>query len=528
MSDAAALVAEAGARLAPLERAVMLAEWELATTSTDEAEQRAQSANIAWVEAIADPGFLELVERAAAAPTSDPLVRRQVEILRLATEGARRPPDLQRRMVELESTLVVAFSRHRGRIGERELSQNDIDAILEQSTDSEERRAAWEAQKSIGPLVADGLRELIRVRNEAARAIGYRDHYAFALATSEVPEEFLFAFLDDLDRLLDAPWREEIASFTAAQATRLGLAPGTRLAPWDYIDCFAQDPIPTTDDPLFAAAAAIDLEAACTAYYGDLGCDVGPVMARSDLYPRAGKSQHAFQVTIDRGDDIRMMNNLEPSLRWLETLLHELGHAVYDAEVDRSLPWLLRTHAHILTTEAMAMLQGRRARDAVFLERYAGVAAEVAGHPANAAAARRGLLVFNAWVQVMVRFERALYADPDADLGALWWKLVERYQGIEPPPGPRPYDWATKIHLALSPVYYHNYLLGQTMALQLEAAIARALGTTSPVADPEGTGRLVRERVHRPGARVAWDELVREATGEPLSAAAYAAACHAR
>ena len=57
-----------------------------------------------------------------------------------------------------------------------------------------------------------------------------------------------------------------------------------------------------------------------------------------------------------RGSDIRTLCNLEPTLRWLETLLHELGHATYDDSVDKSLPWLLRTHSHTFTTEAVAML----------------------------------------------------------------------------------------------------------------------------------------------------------------------------
>ena len=74
-----------------------------------------------------------------------------------------------------------------------------------------------------------------------------------------------------------------------------------------------------------------------------------------------------------RGSDIRTLCNLEPTLRWLETLLHELGHAIYDDSVDKSLPWLLRTHSHTFTTEAVAMLHGRRARDHVFLERFAGL-----------------------------------------------------------------------------------------------------------------------------------------------------------
>ena len=61
----------------------------------------------------------------------------------------------------------------------------------------------------------------------------------------------------------------------------------------------------------------------------------------------------------------------------METMLHEFGHGTYFAEVDRELPWLLRT-MHSLTTEGIAMLFGRLARDSEWLATVAGVdAAEI-------------------------------------------------------------------------------------------------------------------------------------------------------
>ena len=39
-------------------------------------------------------------------------------------------------------------------------------------------------------------------------------------------------------------------------------------------------------------------------------------------------------------------------------MMHEFGHAVYDLGLDTDLPWLLRSPAHILSTEAIAILFG--------------------------------------------------------------------------------------------------------------------------------------------------------------------------
>ena len=60
--------------------------------------------------------------------------------------------------------------------------------------------------------------------------------------------------------------------------------------------------------------------------------------------------------------DVRVLCNIEPSERWMETMLHEFGHATYDREYDRTLPWLLRTAGHALTTEGVAMSDRRLPR----------------------------------------------------------------------------------------------------------------------------------------------------------------------
>ena len=86
----------------------------------------------------------------------------------------------------------------------------------------------------------------------------------------------------------------------------------------------------------------------------------------------------------------------------------------------------------------------------------------------------------------MTNFERALYADPEADLAATWWELVSRYQLLTPPEGRDAPDWAAKIHVACAPVYYHTYLYGNLVASQLRATLDRvAGGPRRPAARPE-------------------------------------------
>ena len=50
---------------------------------------------------------------------------------------------------------------------------------------------------------------------------------------------------------------------------------------------------------------------------------------------------------------------------------------------------------------------------------------------------RNQLLIFSRWCQVMLRFEKAMYENPDQDLNKLWWDLVEKYQLREAARGPQ-------------------------------------------------------------------------------------------
>jgi peptidyl-dipeptidase A len=517
--DGQAVLDEAVAVLAPLEQRAFAAEWALATEATPEHESQAEAAQVELELALSDPELHAAALEAEGDGT--PLVQRAATRLRLAAAGRQRPRELTERIVALEVELRSLYGSHRCTVGGRELTDNEVDEILRTSTDVALRRETWEATRTIGERTGPLLRNLAHLRNEAARAQGYRDHYAMALAHDELDEGWLFDLLDGLDGALDTAWTREKDAIDADVRAYLRLPSDEPLMPWHYQDRFFQEPPSPTVDPLHDAVARVDVLDAARRYFGDLGHDVDAVLARSDLHPRPGKDQHAFQLTLDRGDDVRVLMNVAPTVRWLETVLHELGHAVYDLGIDRDLNWLLREPTHIFMTEAIAMLHGRQARDRAFLERYAGIAADVAGHPVNEVVARRHLHVLVPWVQVMARFERRLYADPDADHSASWWELVERYQRLRRPPGERPDEWAAKLHLAVAPVYYHNYLLGEICASQLMDWLGRETAVDSPAEAPGQAGRLLADAVFRPGASLRWDDLVRQATGEPLSTRAF-------
>lgn len=523
MSDgtAADLVRTITERLAPLDLGLAEAWWESSTRASPEADDRRAAADLARREVLADPDAFAAVAAALDAGIDDPELARCLEVLRDGMVPHQLPAELLRALVDLETAVDARYTEFRADLDGTPVDDNALLEILRTSDDSAARRAAWEAGKQIGAEVADDVRRLARLRNQGARALGYRDHFALALATGSLDEARLLATLAEVEQLTDAPFRAWKAELDAGLSERFGV-PVDELAPWHLDDPFFQDPpiAGAVDlDPCFAGA---DLEALTRRTYEGLGLDIERSLAASDLYARDGKSQHAFCINLDRAADVRVLCNVEPNERWADTMLHEFGHAIYDLELDPALPWLLREPAHPLTTEGIAMMFGRLVRDPVWLRDVAGIPEAVLTDlaPRLGAATRASLLVFARWVLVVTHFERALYADPDADLDTIWWDLVERYQLVRRPAGRRSPDWAAKIHIAVVPVYYQNYLYGEMFASQLLATLRER---TDGLVDRPAAGTYLRDAVFRPAARDRWDRLIAEATGVPLGAGAFAA-----
>jgi peptidyl-dipeptidase A len=128
----------------------------------------------------------------------------------------------------------------------------------------------------------------------------------------------------------------------------------------------------------------------------------------------------------------------------------------------------------------------------------------------------------------MLRFEKAMYENPDQDLGKLWWDLVKKYQMVTPPPGRNAPDYGSKIHIVSAPVYYHNYMMGELFASQVHHAIARdvyhgADPSTVIYVGNKAVGDFMKQRVFEPGKTLSWNDLTKHATGEVLNAKAFAA-----
>jgi peptidyl-dipeptidase A len=357
----------------------------------------------------------------------------------------------------------------------------------------------------------------VGLRNQAAKRLGFDNYHQMSLQLAEQSEEEVETIFNELYTLSQEPFMAVKKELDGVLAKNYSIKP-SELMPWHYQDPFFQEAPAMGELDWDAYYKNYDVKQLASSYFAGIGMDVEPILANSDLYEKPGKNPHAFSTDIDREGDVRILCNLQNNERWMETTLHELGHAVYDRYHDAALPYLLRQPAHAFTTEGIAMFFGRFSRNADWMQAMLKLSEadykKISSYAKTSMRAKQ--LVFARWAMVMYFFEKELYRQPDQDLNGLWWQLVQKYQGVNPPPDRQASDWAAKIHFTIAPCYYHNYLLGELFASQLYATVSKGV----PVAAIGNTalGETLKKSVFSVGTRYRWNEMIKAATGEPLTA----------
>ena len=502
--------------------------WTASITGTDDDFRKKEKVETELELKLADPKTFAELKAIHGHPPTDPLLRRQIEVLYLEYLPNQVDPELLKQMLAESNLVEKTFYVFRPVIDGRETTDNEVRRVLTTSTDSAKRRAAWEASKRVGRQVEPHLKRLVKLRNENARKLGFKNYHVMQLALNEQSQQQVLALFEELDALTRQPYRAAKAELDAALARNCGITPA-ELRPWHYHDPFFQEPPETPDAHFDAVYASLDIPRLCRDFYAGIGLPVDDVLARSDLYEKKGKCPHAFCSDIDRRGDVRVLTNIVANEQWLETLLHELGHSVYSSKnIPASVPYTLRCESHILTTEGIAMMFERFGDNTGWLKAMGVKISDPAAFRRVAVRRRRNqLLIFSRWCQVMFRFEMALYDNPEQDLNRVWWDLVEKYQEVRRPEGRNEPDYAAKIHIVTSPAYYHNYLMGELFASQVHHALAREVlhaadpATAVYVGNP-AAGRFLKERVFVPGRTMDWRQLTRFATGEDLNPKAFA------
>lgn len=524
-----------------------LAQWASSTDVSDEHSKAAIEANLAYAHFVGKRETIESARALRERPTVSALQRRQLDkILLNAASYPGTVPELVKQRVELEerqSSAMNAFQfEMAGADGATSIvTPNQIDTILGESKDLAERRRAWDAAKAIGAPLRSGLVELQTVRNEIAREMGYPGFFALQVADYGMTTDQMMALLDGI--LVDIePLFRELHAYTKRELAKRYGQPIPKRIPAHWIgNRWGQEwpgVVAGIDmDPLFRDLSPQAIVDQSQAFYTSMGFPDLPetFFSKSDLFELpAGaarkKNTHASAWHIDLDQDVRSLMSVRSDFTWFTTTHHELGHIHYYLQYSTpAVPNVLRDGANRAFHEGIGELISLAAAQQSYL-RDVGVLKQPIDSIAwllNDAMSSVPLLAWAAGV--MSHFERDLYDGnlPTNEYNERWWQYVQWYQGIDPP-GLRPdsegfCDAATKTHINDDPAQYYDYALATVIKFQLHEHIAtRILKQDIRDANYRGskaTGDFLKG-ILAVGQTRDWRELLRESTGEDLSARA--------
>lgn len=460
-----------------------------------------------------------------------PLTARSLELAELAFKENQLPKETLEKMSQMAADIEQAFTAFRGQLEGKEYSDNQLKEMLKNELETPRRQKIWEALKQVGVAVAPKLVEFAKIRNEAAQKLGYKNYWDMQIRLQEHDPGEILSIFDEMEKQTDQPFKKMKAKMDQELAARFKIKP-EEMMPWHYDNPFFQEPPPSDKidvDIFYKDKTKEDIIELAKKFFAGIDLPIDDIVERSDLFEREGKQQHAFCISINHKEDIRVLVNVKPDAYWMDTVLHEMGHAIYYKYIDLNLPYNLRDSAHIFTTEGVAMLFGALAKTPLWIITNTG-ADETQVQKAEEAIReqrRREQLIFARWSLVMLHFEKALYEDPDQDLNTLWWDMAERFQMMKRPQGRSAPDWASKIHFTIAPVYYHNYQLGELFAAQIRNTLVKLAKHQGPTHTLKYTGNkdfgnYFKEKIFKPGMTLRWPEFVKQATGEPLTAKYFA------
>jgi len=477
-----------------------------------------------------------------------PLQTKQFEAILYS--GANNPqiiPDVVKARIKAETEQTEKLYGFDYSIYKKSVSTNEIDDILKNEINLQKRLDAWNASKEVGKGLKNGLLNLRELRNKTVQSLGYDDYFTYQASDYGMTRAEMMDLMKQINEELRPLYRELHTYARYELAKKYGAKEVPDYLPAHWVpNRWGQDWSSMVD------VKGIDLDAALKPkgaewevkqagrFYVSLGFPQLPASfyEKSSLYPAPvgadyKKNNHASAWHIDLDKDVRSLMSVEPNAEWYETTHHELGHIYYYMTyTNPDVPVLLRGGANRAYHEAMGSLMGLAAMQKPFLANLDLIDKNAQTDEVQSLLKEAlNYVVFIPFSSgVMSEWENDFYAENlSADqLNKRWWELTKKYQGIVPPEerGEEYLDPATKTHINDDPAQYYDYALSYVILFQLHDHIAKEILHQDPHATNYYGNKEVGKFLHDimyPGASADWRQMLKDKTGEELSARAMVA-----
>lgn len=392
----------------------------------------------------------------------------------------------------------------------------EISNRLRTEENQKQRKNYWLITSQLSDNAKDELVELVKLRNEKAKKLGFYNYYSLSLFLQQIKEDWLIKTFSNLEEKTRAPFQEFIESSKKKfkpEIYQRSVTKTRKFHPWDF------------DAALYRWASISDTHFPKDSifhilhrFHKNIGFKVDSLPIKETIkdIPFGG-----LNIGINIPLDSRYLLNPITGKRFYNVAFHEYGHALQIVHTNVRYP-ILKGYEWIpgascgAYAEGVAELQAEFVNDPEWLRTYTSASQD----DAEKYVATRTFsdLYYLRRTLKDFFFEYEMYKNPDQDLAALEREMYKKYLLVEID-STMPHRFASSIWYTMYPCYYQNYILSKMISAQVYEVIVNKFGS-SRISNPEIANWIVKH-LYAHGEVQEWYERIRNTTGKSLETGAY-------
>jgi len=444
-----------------------------------------------------DPPFLEALRKAHF---TAPVLQRRQELFLEAAADSQISTDAK--LAATVESIRKDSSAMRYHIGGKVLDRPELDNALAHSTDRDIRKQAWFAMGDLTKATGGRIREVMKLRNELGPRFAGKRFTDLMLERRATNRHELAAWFEQIRTSTEPDYQTMLARMQ--RDLRI-----TKVEPWD-LEYYFSTLTPTLDDKFrFEGAWERTTKVASL-----LGFDFArlPVNVKITDITFGG-----YTMPIWYGKEIKMLVSKHTGVLFADTILHESGHALHFTFVQEPT-FILKDNYPPPMDEGLGQTMSLMLFRPEIATRIYGLSSD----EAQSLRERRRQETNYAMRALMVQseFETEAYDNPDQDLDALYDRICSKYLDVD---CHRSNTWGYDPYYAAIPLYEQNYVLAEMFAYQVHHTLDQKFG-----GDWGRQGGYLHDKFLIRGGSLTLDEIMREGTGEGLTAAYLISAMQAK
>lgn len=394
-------------------------------------------------------------------------------------------------------SLSAYYARPWSKLDGKSISFSEADGIISRSRRGSDREDAYRAISYPDERIKQQLASLFRLRNQAARRMGYNDFLSLSADLARFEINDYLTLIDAVDSVTRRPY-ERVAN---ELKTSMGEDP---LEVWDWDQRFERTM--TQVDRLFPADSQF-------IFIKRLMAGIGIDLLNLPIYWQRKNTQlapgEAIAIIVAPSHDARIVWNAADGLTSFQNLLQAVGLALTGILTVQESDLFSRS-IEPAWTQAVSTMFARLGSQPGWLTSAAATADGLQTRWARAETAMHLLKIRLLLVQA--KFEYEAYRQSNQNLNQLYWDIFEEYTGL-----PRHDDlapWAGRSEFLTQPLHFYYQLQGVVNAAQNYRYLGKQYGR---LVNNREIGSFLTHNYFRHGARYGWQDLLERATGEPLN-----------